>query len=315
MRENTHITELLAEARLQKRCVIAQTKNEWQALHYRSTHAELCEPLPNCFIEPDLWKSLRPHDKTMYLVRTLHMKYPHRAFAAITAAVIHNYWVSWNAFDDRIHWAALTPKSNCIHYSYHYCRATNIVTVNDIPVTNPVETIIDCALMLPFVHALPIIDSALRQGVSVDEIMQSCSKRRQDVTAVLQIMRYANPLSENGGESWVRANIIELGFLPPLLQVPFHDTQTGKTHRVDFLWILPNGKTIVLEYDGMQKYTDPLMHDGSSTAQRVVHERERDIVLHNCGVERIVHVFYKDVAQHTRFVRILQELGVPKATG
>lgn len=56
----------------------------------------------------------------------------------------------------------------------------------------------------------------------------------------------------------------------PELQQDITDPQTGALYRVDYLWRLPDGRLIVGEYDGYEKYTNPNMNDRRGI-QRAVH--------------------------------------------
>ena len=87
------------------------------------------------------------------------------------------------------------------------------------------------------------------------------------------------------------AVIFELGFPWPEQQVEF--TCIGpdgarKVRRVDFSWYLPDGRIVVGELDGQQKYVDPSMTGGRSIAAIVEDERERSQMLYRCSVSAVV---------------------------
>lgn len=142
-----------------------------------------------------------------------------------------------------------------------------------------------CAWTLPFRCALPIFDSAARNGVNLEKVYRVCSKfyadyRYQQEAADFQDLPYfkqknslltyvdesdvlsrlrtlcqlADGKSENGGESLARAAMIELGFVRPELQHEFpNETNPKWPYRVDFAWKV-GGKLIVGELDGADKY-------------------------------------------------------------
>lgn len=127
-------------------------------------------------------------------------------------------------------------------------------------------------------------------------------------------MSKARGLSENGGESFALAVIFELGFPWPEQQVEF--TCIGpdgarKVRRVDFAWYLPDGRIVVGELDGQQKYVDPSMTGGRSIAAIVEDERERSQMLHRCGVSAVVRFAFDDVVRRAPLERKLREAGVP----
>ena len=142
-----------------------------------------------------------------------------------------------------------------------------------------------CAWTLPFRCALPIFDSAARNGVNLEKVYRVCSKfyadyHYQQEAADFQDLPYfkqknslltyvdesdvlsrlrtlcqlADGKSENGGESLARAAMIELGFVRPELQHEFpNETNPKWPYRVDFAWKV-GGKLIVGELDGADKY-------------------------------------------------------------
>lgn len=142
-----------------------------------------------------------------------------------------------------------------------------------------------CAWKLSFRRALPIFDSAARNGVDLKKVYRVCSEFYadfreqfdaadfQDVPYMKQknsCLKYVNECdvlsrlcllceladgkSENGGESLARAAMIELGFVRPQLQREFPNSNNSKwPYRVDFAWEV-EGKLIVAEFDGADKY-------------------------------------------------------------
>lgn len=142
-----------------------------------------------------------------------------------------------------------------------------------------------CAWKLSFRRALPIFDSAARNGIDLKKVYRVCSEfyadfREQFDAADFQDVPYmkeknsclkyvnecdvlsrlcllcklADGKSENGGESLARAAMIELGFVRPQLQREFPNFNNSKwPYRVDFAWETGE-KLIVAEFDGADKY-------------------------------------------------------------
>ena len=142
-----------------------------------------------------------------------------------------------------------------------------------------------------------------------------CNALRQDCAPVRKLLEYADPASENGGESYCRAVIIELGFEPPQLQVEFRDPDApANVIRVDFLWRTPDGGMVVLEFDGMRKYVDPSMTNGRDVQRVVLDERRREESLRKVGVTVILRTDYREVRQGSGLFAKLSRAGVPLAT-
>ncbi|MDB1224032.1 CTP synthase [Bifidobacterium bifidum] len=189
------------------------------------------------------------------------------------------------------------------------------VCIGEVRVTSPARTLVDCALLYPFEHVLSMFDSALRRGlVTREEIVAVCDGLRVDCGPVFRLLHYADARSENGGESFCRAVSIEEGFVPPQLQHTFYSRVTGKeAGRVDFIWHTEDGRIIVLEFDGMQKYIDPEMTSNRDVRQVVRDERQREQDLKEAGVSVVIRTNYNEVVQRAPFIMKLMQAGVPRA--
>ena len=102
---------------------------------------------------------------------------------------------------------------------------------------------------------LPIADSAAKSGVDMASLTQFPTSRFDEANKIASILTYADPLSDNGGESRARAVMIAGGYMLPHLQYQFPNMDNPEFPlRVDFIWFLPGDVTVVGEYDGMAKY-------------------------------------------------------------
>ena len=129
---------------------------------------------------------------------------------------------------------------------------------------------------------------------------------------MLRLLRYADPGSENGGESVTRGRIIECGFAVPSLQVEFDNPNNpDMRYRVDYCWRLYNGRIIAAEYDGMAKYADVSNMNRASLQAKLDYERRRERHLKEQHVS-VVHLFYEDVMNPERLTAKLMDAGVPK---
>ncbi|TPF94377.1 CTP synthase [Bifidobacterium sp. UTBIF-78] len=184
-----------------------------------------------------------------------------------------------------------------------------------VPITSPARTLVDCGRTYPFAQVLPMFDSALRNGlVTPQQILEVCDGIHSECGGIMRLLHYANPLSENGGESFCRAMIIESGFATPQLQHTFTDMDSSwAQYRVDFVWHTEDGRVIVLEYDGKAKYTNPSMTHHQSVRSVVHGEREREDALKRAGVTTIIRADYEEVVGRTPLVRKLIDARVPRA--
>lgn len=194
---------------------------------------------------------------------------------------------------------------------YSPCPREKAVIANGIAVTNPSRTLLDCGRTIDFVHSLPIFDDAASNGIEEKQILQECARTTLDCSRIFKLLRYTDARSENGGESFARAVMIENGFSVPQLQVPFTDPLTGKQFRVDFLWRTADGRIIVGELDGTAKYVDPQMTDRKSIQETVQAEREREQALFRAGVTEIVRFTFDDAVRQKPLIAKLRRAGVP----
>jgi hypothetical protein len=187
------------------------------------------------------------------------------------------------------------------------------VVLSGVRVTSLVRTVFDCARALPFPDALGVIDAALRLGWNDHaDLLTYCAEHSgcSGSGRALVFCSYGDGLSENGGESFARAQMIRLGFQPPQLQVDFEDPIRKRKSRADYYWETANHK-IVWEFHGKQKYLDPEMTQGRSVGEILSAEAKRADRLSLQGV--IVNDFdYKDARDLRLMMTMLAEYHVPR---
>lgn len=125
-------------------------------------------------------------------------------------------------------------------------------------------------------QALIPLDSAMRLGVSRDELMlfaETMKGWRGTKMLGIAICR-ANALSQSALESGARGKFEECGLPEPVLQHPV--TVQGKTYFADFAW--PDLR-IIVETDGQDKYRN----DGAYRSEKI---RERELQLEGWVVLR-----------------------------
>lgn len=223
----------------------------------------------------------------------------------------------------------------------------------------------DAANSLSFRAALPIFDSAARDNVNFNKVLEICERRDggrdgavgvggsgvvgngfvyscvagfgSNVDPIFRLRRlclFKNGLSENGGESFARGTMIDLGFMVPELQHEFVSPNFRVKYRCDFLWRVSGGGLIVGELDGYDKYfvdstnsshvninfnssadTQMLRNSYNQAAinRNIDRQAERESVLfRECGVSKIVRFNFADVVGVKNLERKLVEAGVPR---
>lgn len=350
MKQHKGVNMAITRAQEERRCAIGDTDAMRRALKRRHKAGELVSPYRNLYVSPDYWHRLNVCQRSLHVVRGLLVLHPTWVFAGLTAADVYGFDHSWALHDDAVYVAdangdgivdrsRLSTEIGNVGRSagsdfggygatsgqgfgmaatgvYEirrlYIPSVNKHPVNGITVTDPVRTLIDCALCMQFRYALAVFDSAARKGVDMTSVRDSCKGLHMDRAPIEMLAGYADGRSENGGESLVRAAIITSGFALPQLQVEIRDpSYPARRFRVDFLWKLYDGRVIVLEYDGMAKYEDVSMTRGRTAKQVLNEQKERDRVLHAAGVTLILHCTYEDVCGSNRLFVMLRDAGVP----
>ena len=125
--------------------------------------------------------------------------------------------------------------------------------------------------MLSFRNAFAIFESAIRDGhASRQQIIDYCDEpyvgRKRELA--ISVAQHAIGISENGGESFCLATMIEEGVALPTQQVEFVHPVSGERRRADYVWHTEDGRTIVGELDGQDKYVNPTMTGGHTISPR-----------------------------------------------
>lgn len=307
MRRNRVVEQLLDSAQHGHRCAYACNRNERVALARRARSGELNQVFRNCYVG-QITGFPAPGRANMAYRRTVNQYNPGVVFAGKTAATLLGFPLSHAVHDGTIVCAARRNWTS-ERTQHIYTDMDSAISMQGLLVTNPAHTLVDCALLRLSKKPLPMFDSA--STTHFKQIMEVMGTMSRDVSPVLRLLHFADPRSESGGESKARAVIIVLGFVVPELQISFFDPVTRKTYRTDYLWRLADGRAIVGEFDGMEKYVNPQMVGSKTIEQRVLAERERDEALRRCGVSQIVHFSYNDVMHPDQLRRKLEQAGVP----
>jgi len=251
-----------------------------------------------------------------WLVNAISDEHPSYVFCGPTAALMYDLAVGYDTFG-KVH--AIVPQSSHGSNSrliqrHTYCYR-DLYMIEQILITSPLQTTFDCARMLPFAQALAIADSAARAGlVAPTDLSQFADGlgKVAGVKAARRVVAHMDARAENGGESIARAAMIDLGFAVPELQTEFVDPVSGTSYRVDFLWTRPDGKRVIGELDGRQKYEDPSFMGGRDLVGVLTDERRRESRLTASGAS-VCRFSFADVCNRPRFERLLSLYGVPRA--
>lgn len=321
MRESTvrKALEIVEKAHADKRLCIPQPEQR-RRLSRAMASGLLVRPHPGIYATKEFWDDLAPERRILCSAEALATLHPSWVFAGSTAALLHGLSVGWSYLDGVC--VAHSP-----HAGIHRRKGLRCIMVShdkttersNLPVTSFLRTVFDCVRQMAFPDALAIADSALRvRGLSRDRLLENISRlygRLPGARRVREVVALADGRAENGGESFVRAQMISLGFAIHDLQRPMPDPlYPGKDYRVDFAWDLPDGSMVIGELDGHDKYTDPEMTGGKSVGEVLFDERRREA--HVTLADRPVRVMRFTLAEAKNrqwFEQLLSAYGVPRS--
>lgn len=316
MTANQRLAGHIKACEQQMSCVYARTAAEAKQIERRVAAGSLEAVMPGLYARPEYWSELKFRQRYLHRVRALAQKHPDWTFCSYTAAVIYGLSVS-HADLTHIHIAvapaqSTTPGSQVVRHRYvRQTRATQM----DIAVTDIDQTITDCLVDASFVEGLIIADSALHeQLLSKEHLVEAVNKlglSRRGVVTARRVARYADGLSESGGESKARALMIERGWQTPELQIELFDpVEPGRSYRVDYLWRVED-RLIIGEFDGFVKSEKAAEEGKLAKAQFDERQRESRLsLLDNC---KIVRLCWDDLRDPAKLDRKLKVAGVPRA--
>lgn len=331
MRPYPQIITALEEARHDRRCAIANSAKLQSAVHRREQTGELVCPLPHLFCETQSWARLTPSQQVQYMAKALRILDADLIFAGPTAAQLYGWEVPFSAHRRGLFTVCSSAhpasRASIVQLNKGAWRVIPIASDgehiderNGCHVTQAARTLVDCALLLPFVLALVVWDSAFRlTQVSATDVLRAGQRLRGARERIDRLLEYTDPRSDNGGESFTRAVMIEQGFQIPELQVWYPENGNSGAHRrirVDFRWKIVgldgSQRVVVGELDGREKYENPEMTHGRSAIHVAHDESQRERELYDCHVDTIVRFDFSEVKARQPFITKLMKAGIPR---
>ena len=319
------IAELLAEAEEGGRCLVLRGRGSarvYRALERRVAAGTVVSPARGLYVSAGRWEGLKTDQRTLFLARGLQEQHPDWVFCGPTAAVAYGVDVSWS-LQGNIHVATTrsghSPNGTLVH-RHPILRegegASRIEMVGGLRVTSPERTLFDCLRRADFPRGLGMIDSVLRAGVVSRDGFASYVESVRDGSRGKNLVRgtlaWADPRSENGGESIARARMLLLGYACPELQVEVPNlVEGGAPFRADYCWVRADGVVILGELDGTDKYVEEEMTRGRSIDEVLSDEKDREsrISLYDVVVMRFR---FGLTADPDAFAAHLDRYGVPR---
>ena len=173
--------------------------------------------------------------------------------------------------------------------------AGDATIVDTLPVTSLVRTALDCAMTMPDLDALAVLDRALQAPGLADQLDARLTTLRGTSGSARARWRleHADAGAESAGETATRFTLLRHGLHVPAVQVPVR-TERG-SYRIDLGW--PELK-IGIEFDGKVKYTRLADGDPSDV---VFQEKRRQDDLERAGWV-IIRVVWADLYRPAAFI-------------
>lgn len=307
------LDKMLAEADAQGMCLAPRDRHLQRLLRTRVNAGSVKEPARGLFADAASWEAadMTKRARAWRIIRALQHLHPTWVFCSFSAALAHGLELPNHLLEPVHVISTYSRRSNGI--VHHTADAFEIRTVMELRATDMIRTLFDCLKSCTFPQGLAIADSALRNtSISREGYLHAIEERfrnHRGVRTALRTMSHADGLSENGGESYARGVMIELGFKPPDLQVRLADPLDPSTeYRLDYGW--DAGDHLILgELDGKGKYADK---DGAPfDLDTVMAEREREARL--TTYRPVIFRFaFSLVHKPDEFAKLLETHGVPR---
>lgn len=319
------MAEELARCADRRLCVHPRTGAERQMLRgsawpqppRRAPIPDVRSPYPGLYATGASWDRLDPLERHRRVIRSLALIRPHWTFCFLSAAIARGLEVSWLLPLEEVHTVAENSRRRGRHVS-HGIGPVERELADGVPVTSAARTVFDCVRSLSLPLALAIADSALRQaGAGAHTLrhqVEMIAHGRQGAARARSVMALADPLAENGGESYARAVMLAAGFQPPELQVELPDPlDPGRSFRPDFLWREARGGPVAGELDGRGKYARNAAGtaEAAGANEALLRERRRESRL-GAGGMRFARFSFSEVRAEEPLVRLLDLMGVPR---
>ena len=312
----------LARAEAEGSCLVPATRADRAALMRRvrrrrtADEDRIISPAPGIYARWAHWRSLKPPQRALGIIRGLSALHPDWVFCGPSAALVRGISVSWASLR-RTH-VVCGPRDGkrlAARIVRHQIDPGDVEVVSGVRVTSLARTAFDCMRDASFPDALAVADSVLRlSGMSrgaLRRLLRRSFSGHRGIARTLATCDWADPRAENGGESVARAIMIERGVALPTIQVRLADPlEEDGWFRIDFTWLGEDGRPVAGELDGLVKYVDPAFMGGLDLMAVISGERRREarITAYDMRVARFSLGEVENEASFWRWVRLY---GIP----
>jgi len=307
---------MVGTAEKEQRCIVGLDAKERKRLYRAVNSGKLISPFPQLYVRLDYWAEQDETSRATHMMRALQLLHPDWVFAGPSAGIAWGLWVSYKHY-----WPLRIVKTRGAQTRnglvYRQLVADDVPTECDgIRVTSLKQTVIDCLREMDFACGLAVADSVLRMhGWSRRELVAAIEAMHHGCAGyqhALATAPFADARSESGGESIMRARLLQFGYKLPDLQVVVKNTFEGITYRGDVGWKLADDTWLLGELDGKDKYVNPIYTGGLDVVDLMRKECLRESRVSADGT-RVMRLSFADVMNDDSFTYLLDLYGVPKA--
>lgn len=289
------------------KCLSPRDASERLALKRRLKNNDVVRPIRGMYARATYWNALNPRQQLQHIIRSFSSAHPNWVFSHASAAAMQNLEVPFQLlYPIHYYGGATTSNTSTLLLKYHASKACASIKINGARVTPVEQTVVDCAAQYTFQQALPIADSALHQGLTDKLRLMACLNNRTNrrgVRRAKRVIRLSDPRPDNGGESSVRALMLELNLPVPELQVPISNPEKpGHFYYVDYLFTRPDGVRVAMELDGKGKYQRDALN-------AMMEERQREAAITSHGI-RVVRFSYGQATNQSILLSRLANYGI-----
>lgn len=308
------IDHLFSISEAQGICLHVKDRNNLLAVRRRLLNKTVLTPARGLYVRSNYWHNISQMEKTRHLIRTYSQLYPTWIFSHASAAIMYDLQVSRDILQP-FHFQ--TSRSNNSKgrkgFIHHRTNMLGGHPVDGALVTPLEQTVIDCAAYYSFKYGLAIADSALHSGQTNKEKLSSIARRnahKRGIRRAQKVILHADSLSDNGGESIVRATMLEAHLPQPELQVAVPNLEKpGHFYYVDFMFTTNDGSRVAVELDGLEKYQNLAMTQGRETTQIMIAERQREAAITAQGI-RVARFTFSQASNKSFLINRLKSYGI-----
>lgn len=277
-----------------------RTPGERNAFYGRVGRGELVRLCRGAYVGASVWSAMDSDARHRALIKAVAaLSSPDVVFSHSSAAAL---WRlprvdSWPGSVHAVGATATGGRSSVRLVRHAVGVPSEIVRVDGLFVTSLARTVVDLARSEPFGVAVVAADAALRRTehphtevpftalTRVDLLLELANVPLRHGTArARRVIEFASGAADRPGESLSRVSMQVAKITMPELQVPLPGA-SGRRYIVDFFWSQFN---LIGEFDGQDKYTNPVFLRGRTPARALQDEkrREDDLRAANHGMSR-----------------------------